>query len=137
MSTRQRNIALLLARDLATNIATAFFLVDAEGEIVFYNERAERLVGRTFAEVGPRKIEEWGPASRPETPEGRPMGLEELPLMRALKERHPAQMRMYATMFDGERRLLTVTAFPLLASPEEVLGAAAVFWEDEGASGDA
>jgi len=46
-----RNLVLILARDLAEKLATAMFLVDHEGTLVFFNETAEQILGRTFADI--------------------------------------------------------------------------------------
>ena len=40
---KQRHIALILAKDLAANLATAVLLVDPDGDIVFFNEAAEKI----------------------------------------------------------------------------------------------
>lgn len=133
MSTRQRNIALLLARDLANTISTPCFIVDADGALVFYNEHAERLVGRSFAEVGPMRPEQWGLEGEPESEDGRRLGLEDLPLMVALQQGRPAHERMSVTTFAGERIRLAVTAFPLLSGADEPVGAAALFWPEDAA----
>jgi PAS domain-containing protein len=47
----QKNLALILARELASKLATAMFIADAEGDVVFYNEPAEEILSRTSAEV--------------------------------------------------------------------------------------
>ena len=36
----QRNLVLILARAFASNLATAVFLVDADGTVIYYNEAA-------------------------------------------------------------------------------------------------
>ena len=46
----QQNLILILARDFASRLATAVFLVDADGTVVYYNEAAERLLGTKFVE---------------------------------------------------------------------------------------
>jgi NAD(P)H-dependent FMN reductase len=38
---RQMHLALILARELASQLATATFISDADGDLVFYNEAAE------------------------------------------------------------------------------------------------
>ena len=50
-SVAQKPIELILARQLATTLAMATFLVDPDGTLVFYNEPAERLLGLRF-EIG-------------------------------------------------------------------------------------
>ena len=46
------NLPLILARELASNLATPMFLLDAGGMLVFYNDAAELLLGKPFAELG-------------------------------------------------------------------------------------
>lgn len=134
-SAPHQNLVLLLARDLASNAASAFLIVDAEGDLFFYNEHAERLIGRTFAEAGPMGPEQWGLGGEPEDPSGRKIELREHPLMVALEDRRPAHAELRATTFDGTRRDFAVTAIPLIAQGDELVGGAAIFWERE--EGDA
>jgi PAS domain S-box-containing protein len=131
MATQQRTVALILARELAVNVATAMFIVDPEGTLVFYNERAERILGRRYAETGALGPDEWGSEWRPEDPEGRELDLGELPLMVALRQRRPAHRGMLITGSDGSKRPIEVTAFPLFAREDELIGAVAIFWQDE------
>ncbi len=56
---RQKNLILIVARELASKLATAMFIADAEGDVVFYNEPAEEILGRTFAEAGELSAENW------------------------------------------------------------------------------
>ena len=62
----QRNLVLILARAFAAQIATAVFLLDEEGTII-YNEAAERLTGRPFIEGAGMTAGEWMTASHPRT----------------------------------------------------------------------
>ena len=41
----QHEIELILMRELASYLAMAIFVVDPEGELLYYNEPAERLLG--------------------------------------------------------------------------------------------
>src|SRR5437763_12977676 len=84
---RQSNLVLILAREFASKLATATFVTDAEGNLVYYNEPAEHLLGRTFAEAGEVKADEWGSLYTVERPDGKPLPLEENPGRIALLER--------------------------------------------------
>src|SRR5712692_10134047 len=55
-----KSLPLILARELASNLATPMFLIDAKGTLVFFNEAAELLIGRTFAELGEISALEFG-----------------------------------------------------------------------------
>lgn len=57
------------------------------------------------------------------------MPLEEMPGGIALLERRPAHGAMRIVGLDGERREISVTSFPLLARPDELVGVVAIFWE--------
>lgn len=132
MATQQRTVALILARELASNIATAMFLVDPQGTLVFYNETAERILGSSYAETGAVAADQWGAAWEPTDEDGRPLGLSELPLMIALEQRRPAHRDLVISAHDGRRRPISVTAFPLFAREEEFIGAVAIFWQAAG-----
>ena len=56
----RKSLPLILARELASNLATPMFLMDASGTLVFYNDAAELLIGRPFAELGEIASEEFG-----------------------------------------------------------------------------
>ena len=50
-----KSLPLILARELASNLATPMFLLDAGGMLVFYNDAAAKLLGKSFAELGRRR----------------------------------------------------------------------------------
>ena len=50
--TSAKSLPLILARELAANLATPMFLIDAGGALVFCNEAAELMLGKPFAEMG-------------------------------------------------------------------------------------
>lgn len=129
--TEQKALALILMRELASNLATPLFLVDPEGTLVYYNEPAERVLGKRYAEAGELEAEEWGGVMfAPEGEDGRPLGFEDLPLVIAMTKRRPAHRRFRITGLDEQRRTIEVTAFPLFARDDEFVGAVAIFWED-------
>ena len=125
----QKHLALIIARELATQLATATFIADAEGRLVFYNEAAEQILGRTFAEAGSMPAEGWTSQFLLEEVDGTPMPLDRMPAGIALLERRPAHGQLWMTGLDGERRLLSVTAVPMYASETEVVGMIALFWQ--------
>ena len=127
--TRQKSLVLILAREFASQLATAMFVADAEGELVFYNEPAEDILGRTFAEVGEMPADEWTALFQPETLAGEPMTLRQLPPGIALLEREPAHDVFRITGLDGRKRVVSVTAFPLFAHADQFVGMFSVFWE--------
>ncbi|MGH3132691.1 MAG: hypothetical protein ACRDNY_02920 [Gaiellaceae bacterium] len=125
----QKPLTLILARELASQLATATFIADATGELVFYNEHAEKILGRTFAEAGPMPAESWTSQFRVEDLDGAPLPLEKMPPGIALTERRPAHGTLCMTGLDGIRRLVSVTALPLFSSPTDFVGMIALFWQ--------
>ena len=58
---------LILARDFASRLATPMFLVDVHGTVIYFNEAAERVLGRPYMEGADMAAEEWSTSSRPPT----------------------------------------------------------------------
>ena len=128
--TQQRNLVLILTRELASNSATPMFLVDPEGTLVFFNEPAERVLGRTFAETGPLTPHEWGAMFAPVDADGNTIPTDELPLVKAIRNLEPGHLAFKINGLDGNERQIAVTAFPLFARANEFVGAVAIFWEE-------
>ena len=127
---QQKDIVLILARDLAEHLSSAVFLVDHEGTLVYFNEGAAAILGKTFADAGEMRIEEWSSGFSPVDFNGQPIEPRRLPLVIALEEREPAHLAFRIKGADGMVRAIAVTAIPLFARQEDFVGAAAVFWED-------
>ena len=127
---RHKHLALIIARELASQLSTATFISDANGDLVFYNEAAEEILGRTYAEAGAMPASEWPSLFRVEDLDGTPLPLENLPGGIALAEKRSAHARIRIVGLDGGRRAISVTAMPLFAHPTEVVGMVAFFWEE-------
>jgi PAS domain-containing protein len=122
-------IEVILLRELADHLSMPMFLVDPAGDLLFYNEPAEQLLGSRFDETGMMPFEEWSTIFTPTYRDGAPIPPDALPLAVAVQQRRPALGDMWIRGLDGERRALTVTAFPLEGQWGDHLGAAAIFWE--------
>jgi PAS domain-containing protein len=128
--TRQKNLLLILARDVASKLATPMFVVDADGTLVFFNEGAERVLGETFADAGEMKRDEWSTGYEPVDDGGKPIAFEELPLGIALTQGRPAHKTFRIKGADGVTRNLAATGIPLLAHQDDIVGAVALFWSE-------
>ena len=126
---RHRRLALILARSFAAQLATAVFLVDAEGTVIYFNEAAERLLGQPFIEGAGMAAEEWSTRYRPRDSEGNTVPLESLALGVTMLKREPAHEVITISGADGVDRRIEVAAFPLFARMEDFVGAIALFWE--------
>jgi len=125
----QKNLVLILAREFASKLATATFLIDTAGRLVYFNEPAEQILGRSFAELGELGESDWASVLAVEELDGSAMPLESRPAAIALRERRPAHHSFRFTALDGHPRRISATSFPLLASPEELVGVVSFFWE--------
>jgi hypothetical protein len=125
--TEQHPVELIMARGLISNLATAAFLVDAAGVLLFFNERAGELLGVKYEEAGPMEPEEWGGRFSPTRLDGQPLPLGELPLAIALEGR-AAHAAMRIQSASGEPCDIEVTAFPLAGRGGQT-GALAIFWD--------
>ena len=127
--TSQKEIEVILARQLADYLAMPIFIVDPQGTLIFYNEPAERILGRRFDETGEMPVGEWSTLFEPTDEEDKPLAPDSLPLVIALTERRPAHRSFWIRGLDRVRRHIEVTAFPLIGLAERYLGAIAIFWE--------
>jgi PAS domain-containing protein len=126
-------LLLIQARNLITNLALPAFLTDPDGQLLFFNDAAGVLLGRSFEEVGPLGREEWAQRFGPFDDRGRPLAADDLPLARALQEGHPAQGRFHARIDGDDLREVEVSALPLL-EPGHFEGALVAFWPAEEAA---
>lgn len=129
-STRQKHLVLILAREFASNLATPTLLTDERGLLVFYNEAAEEILERPFSEARELPLEEWLRPFSPRTLESKPLPLERLPAGIALYERRAAHERFTITSVDGIERTIAVTAFPLFAHTDELVGTMTIWWRE-------
>jgi PAS domain-containing protein len=126
----QKHLILILARELASNLATPTLIADEHGNAVFYNEAAEAVIGTPFAEMGEVDIDELAVSFSPRTAEGEPLPVEGLPSRIALDERREAHVRIWVTSRDGVNREVSVTAFPLFAHADKFVGIVVIFWRE-------
>jgi len=127
---RQKHLVLILAREFASNLATPTLIADDQGKLVFYNEAAESVVGRPFAEVGEMPLDEWSASFEPRTPDSEPLSPERWPTRIALNERRAAHEDLRIKSVDRVERNVGVTAFPLFAHADEFVGIVAIFWRE-------
>jgi PAS domain-containing protein len=127
---RRKHLVLILAREFASNLATPTLIADDRGQLVFYNEAAEEIVGMTFAETGEMPLDEWTATFSPRTLDSEPLPPERRPSRIALDERRPSHQRFLMTGRDGVDRKVAVTGFPLFAHADEFVGIMAIFWRE-------
>lgn len=122
------SLPLILARELAANLATPMFLIDAGGILVFCNEAAELLLGKRYSDIGGITALEFGAMLELGNVDGSPMRRRDSPAGVAFYDREPAHRTLLATTLDGSRQPFEVTAYPLFGHVGEMHGVLTVFW---------
>lgn len=123
------HIEIILSRQLADCLTIPVFLTDPEGNLLFYNEPAEELLGKRYDETGRMPVEEWSTIFKPVDHNGKTIPPEKLPLVITLTHRHPAHGTFWIESLDGKKYKISVTAYPLIGRPDRFLGAVAIFWK--------
>ena len=135
-SQTQKPLELILARNLLTSVSTPAFLVDSDAAVVFYNEAAAALLGRSFEDAGRMTAEEWTSAFGPFDENGRPIQVDTLAITDAVRGGRPAHGTF---RIRGARGAVSVeaSAIPIVASEAGSSGAMILFWPraDDGAGG--
>lgn len=133
----QKSVVLILARELASNIATPMLVLDRNGTLVFYNEPAEVVFGARFDDVGETAAEVWDSRWPVSDEHGEPMSLLSSPLANVILHQTPGHQSIRVTGLDGVARPIDATAFPLFDSLHTFVGAVAVFWQTSNGHGPA
>lgn len=125
-----KDLVLILARELASNVSTPILIVDDQGTLVFFNEAAERILGQSFQQTGEISAEALIKTFKPMRLDGSPMPVEENPLVTATAARRPDHAELLLNSVDGRTTRIQATAFPLLSYADHLVGAVTVFWAD-------
>jgi hypothetical protein len=125
----QKEIEVILARHLASYLTMPVFIVDPQGDLLYYNEPAESILGHRYDETGEMPLAEWSTRFQPMDHSGAPLPPENLPLVRALVSKCPAHGSFWIRGSDRVMRYIEVSAFPLIGQANRFLGAVALFWE--------
>ena len=127
----QQPIELILLKQVASQLALPIFLVNPEGDLLFYNEPAELILGRRYDET--RRAPARGVERRSSHPRTRTASRSRPSTSRSCassRERRPVHGGFAITGLDGVRRMLSVTAVPIVGLGDRFLGAVALFWEE-------
>ena len=135
MESPQKPLELILARNLLTSISTPSFLVDGDGTMVFYNEAAAAVLGRSFEEAGQMSVVEWTEAFGPISQDGDPLDFDEVSLTKAIREGRPAHGKFRIRTAANPEQPIEAAAFPIVASQQGSSGAMIMFWPRAGNGG--
>lgn len=122
-----RPLQLILARNLLSSLSTPAFLVDAEGNVLFFNEAAGAMLGRRYEETGKMLAGEWTSTFGPFDDDNRPIAFEDLSLTAALRGNRPAHAGFRIRSATGVEHEIEASALPIIGDAS-FHGAMVVFW---------
>jgi PAS domain-containing protein len=125
----QRDVGLNIMRQLASGLAVPTLIADETGDLLFFNEPAEFLLGQRFDEIGDMERGEFTRSFALRDEEGNELAEDQVPLTVAMRERRAVHRRVSGRGFDGVDRKVEITAFPLLGAGGHLIGGVAMFWE--------
>jgi len=125
----QQPIEMILLRQLSEHLSIPMWVIDAQGDLVFFNEAAEPTLGVRADDVDQMPFETWTTSFRPRDESGNPLAAEELPPVIALRRGEPAHATLEITGGDGVARRIGITAFPLTGGHGDIMGSVTMFWE--------
>src|SRR5436190_16752623 len=118
MEGAQKPLELILARNLITTISTPAFLLDDHARLVYYNEAAGALLGRSFEETGRMTPEDWLATFGPFDDDGNPVEIDDLPTTRSVRDGRPMHARFRVRSASGGKRRIEASAVPIVASEQ-------------------
>ena len=124
-------IEIILSRQLADCLNVPVFIVNPEGTLLFYNEAAERLLGKKFEDTGAMPVDEWSSTFSPHDKDGKVIPPAELPLVQTLQNHVPGHKTFWIKSLKGESTKISVTAIPIIGRSKQFSGAMAIFWDNE------
>ena len=121
-------IEIILNRQLADCLAIPVFITDTIGNLLFYNESAEEILGKRYEDTGEMPVEEWGTIFKSKDETGRLLDPEELPLVKTLLNQLPYFKTFWIENLQGRTEKISVTSYPIIGRAGSFMGAVAIFW---------
>ncbi len=125
----QKEIEVILTRQLASYLATPIFVVDPAGNLIYYNEPAEAIINQRFEETGEISKDTWTTLFALADEERKAIPKQDRPMMLALSLRTPVSRTVWMQCGHRDWKHMNITAFPLIGEGKQFLGAQMIFWE--------
>jgi hypothetical protein len=124
-----KEIEIILSRQFSDCLSIPIFIVDPMGNLDFYNDPAEDLLGSNYNETGSLPVSVWSTIFKPQDDHGNFLPPNDLPLVETLTKKLPAHGTFWITNLNGPMYKISVTSFPIMGRPDRFLGAMAIFWK--------
>jgi PAS domain-containing protein len=122
-------IEIILNRQLADCLSIPVFITDTKGNLIFYNEPAEEILGKRFEDTGEMPVEQWATDFKPFNENGTLLPPDELPLVNTLQDALPHHKTFWIESLQGKNQKISVTAYPIIGRTGKMSGAVAIFWK--------
>ncbi|MBZ5859576.1 PAS domain-containing protein [Flavihumibacter profundi] len=122
-------IEIILNRQLADCLSIPVFITDTIGNLIYYNDPAEKIFGTNFEDTGEMPVETWSTIFKPLDEFRAPMPPEQLPLVKTLNDQQPHHKIFWIESMKGLAEKIAVTSYPIIGRAGKFLGAVAIFWE--------
>jgi PAS domain-containing protein len=124
-------IEIILNRQLADCLSIPVFITDRKGNLIYYNEPAEKILGKRYEDTKEMPVEMWSTIFKPMDESGNILPPEDLPLVKTLKNCNPYHKAFWIESLQGKIEKISVTSYPILGRSSKFLGAVALFWESK------
>ncbi|HQW24708.1 MAG TPA: PAS domain-containing protein [Saprospiraceae bacterium] len=121
-------IEIILNRQLADCLAIPVFITDTVGNLLFYNEPAEEILGKRYQDTGEMKVEEWSTIFLSKDENGKLLEPEDLPLVKTLLNQLPYFKTFWIESLKGKSEKISVSSYPIIGRAGIFVGAVAIFW---------
>ena len=121
-------IEIILNRQLADCLAIPVFTTDPVGNLLFYKEPAEGLLGMRYQDTGEMKVEEWSTIFLSKDENGKLLEPEDLPLVKTLLNQLPYFKTFWIESLKGKSEKISVSSYPIIGRAGIFVGAVAIFW---------
>ncbi|MBK8829251.1 MAG: hypothetical protein IPN60_00030 [Saprospiraceae bacterium] len=121
-------IEIILNRQLADCLAIPVFITDTVGNLLFYNEPAEEILGKRYQDTGEMKVEEWSTIFLSKDESGKLLEPEDLPLVKTLLNQLPYFKTFWIESLKGKSEKISVSSYPIIGRAGIFVGAVAIFW---------
>jgi len=122
-------IEIILSRHLAECLSMPVFITDTIGNLIFYNEPAEVILGKRFEDTGEMPVATWATIFKPVDESGQPLPPDDLPLVKTLNDCYPYHKTFRIENLQGKSEKISVTSYPIIGRSNKFLGAVAIFWK--------
>src|SRR6185436_3080223 len=102
------DIEIILNRQLADCLSIPVFITDTVGNLIFYNEPAEKILGNRFEDTGEMRVETWSTIFEPVDENGNSIPPDDLPLVMTLKNCLPYHKTFRIQSLQGKAETISV-----------------------------